>query len=169
VWNENSVYEAVMNQEKPSNVQSSRLIPHPLVTPPGTEIASSHELNSHEEGLRRSADQDFLRSLSQLEQTLLVESAPTEFSSPLPTPLSIGEASWTPAESPVESANVDVVPNPLQNAIRHLHVEESDIIMADIEQFIEDQGIPLDSPLANHIRTAAESMSMELKSPELDN
>jgi hypothetical protein len=164
VWNENSVDEAVMNQEKQSNVQSSRPIPQPLVTPPGRGITSSHDLNSQEESLRRSADQDFLRSLSQLEQTLLAESAPTEFSSPRPTvtPQPIGEEPWTPAES----ANVDVVPNPLQpnplqNAIRHLHVEESEIIMADIEQFIEDQGIPLDSPLANHIRTAAESMSTD--------
>jgi hypothetical protein len=157
VWNENSVYEAVMNQEKQSHVQSSRPIPQPLATPPGTGIASSHELHSHEEGLRRSADQDFLRSLSQLEQTLLAESAPTEFSSPLPvaSPLSIGEEPWT-------TTGAEDVPNPLQNAIRHLHVEESEMIMADIERFIEDQGIPLDSPLANHIRTAAESMSTEL-------
>ncbi len=147
-----------MNQEKQSNVQSSRPIPQPLATPPETGIARSHELNSQEESLRRSADQDFLRSLSQLEQTLLSESAPTEFSSPLPitSPLSIHEEPWT-----IAGAGEDV-PNPLQNAIRHLHVEESEIIMADIERFIEDQGIPLDSPLANHIRTAAEAISTEL-------
>jgi hypothetical protein len=141
-----------MNQEKQSNVQSSRPIPRP--------IALTHELNSQEESLRQSANQDFLRSLSQLEQTLLAESAPTEFSSPLPTQprptvaQPIGSNDWATAGS-------EDAPNPLQNAIRHLHVEESEMIMADIERFIEDQGIPLDSPLANHIRTAAESMGTE--------
>jgi hypothetical protein len=143
-----------MNQEKQSNVQSSRPSPPPLATPPGTGIALTHELNCHEESLRRSADQDFLRSLSQLEQTLLAESAPTEFSSPLPThplpttALPIGSDEWT-------MAGAEDARNPLQNAIRHLKVEESEIIVADIERFIEDQGIPLDSPLANHIRIAA--------------
>ncbi len=151
-----------MNQEKQSNVQSSRPSSHPLATPPAMGIALTHELNCQEESLRRSADQDFLRSLSQLEQTLLAESAPTEFSSPLPSQsFSLDAEPWTPA------ASEDVVPNPLQNAIRHLHVEESEILMADIEQFIEDQGIPLDSPLANHIRTAAESMSTDLASTDL--
>ena len=56
----------------------------------------------------------------------------------------------------------------LQTAINHLSIEECEVAeaVADIEHFMEEQGIPLDSPLANHIRiaAAAEAASAELES-----
>ncbi len=93
-----------------------------------------------------------MRSLCQLEQTLLADVAPTEFASPLPTPH-------------ISSPGLEDAPNSLQTAIRHLDVKldvkEFEVAVADIEQFMQDQGIPLDSPLANHIRTAAAESAVE--------
>jgi hypothetical protein len=141
-----------MNQEKQSNIQSSQSVGH-------QPVAHQPVISQQEESLRRSADQDFMRSLCQLEQTLLADVAPTEFASPLPTPHSC-------------SADLEDVPNPLQTAIRHLDVKldvkEFEVVVADIEQFMQDQGIPLDSPLANHIRTAAAAESAAESSADAD-
>ena len=123
-------------------------------------IASDH----HDDGSRQLANQDFLRSLSQLEQTLMTGEAtipeiamalvPSELS-PLIVPVLVCPIFDEPSTS-------------LQTAINHLSIEECEVAeaVADIEHFMEEQGIPLDSPLANHIRIAAasEAASAELES-----
>ena len=123
-------------------------------------IASDH----HDDGSRQLANQDFLRSLSQLEQTLMTDEAiipeiamalvPSE-PSPLIVPVLVSPVFDEPSTS-------------LQTAINHLSIEECEVAeaVADIEHFMEEQGIPLDSPLANHIRIAAasEAASAELES-----
>ncbi len=114
-------------------------------------IASDH----HDDGSRQLANQDFLRSLSQLEQTLMTGNAIPDEAIPematVPPELipTIGPILVSPVfDEPVTS---------LQTAINHLSIEECEVAeaVADIEHFMEEQGIPLDSPLANHIRTAA--------------
>ena len=110
-------------------------------------IASDH----HDDGSRQLANQDFLRSLSQLEQTLMTGEAIPEISTALPPEL-------IPTIVPVLVSPVfDEPSTSLQTAINHLSIEECEVAeaVADIEHFMEEQGIPLDSPLANHIRTAA--------------
>ena len=123
-------------------------------------IASDH----HDDGSRQLANQDFLRSLSQLEQTLMTGEAiipeiamalvPSELN-PLIVPVLVSPIFDEPSTS-------------LQTAINYLSIEECEVAeaVADIEHFMEKQGIPLDSPLANHIRTAAaaEAASDELES-----
>ena len=105
----------------------------------------------HDDSARRSANQDFLRSLSQLEQTLMNDEAIPEISTALPP-------EFIPTIAPVLVSPVfDEPSTSLQTAINHLSIDECEVAdaVADIEHFMEEQGIPLDSPLANHIRTAA--------------
>lgn len=125
-------------------------------------IASDH----HDDGSRQLANQDFLRSLSQLEQTLMTDEA-------MMTGEAIPEIATVPPELIPSIVPVLVSPvfdepsTSLQTAINHLSIEECEVAeaVADIEHFMEEQGIPLDSPLANHIRTAA---AAEAASDELD-
>ena len=119
-------------------------------------IASDH----HDDGSRQLANQDFLRSLSQLEQTLMTDEAIPEIATVPPELI--------PSIVPVLVSPVfDEPSTSLQTAINHLSIEECEVAeaVADIEHFMEEQGIPLDSPLANHIRTAA---AAEAASDELD-
>ena len=119
-------------------------------------IASDH----HDDGSRQLANQDFLRSLSQLEQTLMTDEAIPEIATVPPELI--------PSIIPVLVSPVfDEPSTSLQTAINHLSIEECEVAeaVADIEHFMEEQGIPLDSPLANHIRTAA---AAEAASDELD-
>ena len=125
--------------------------------------SSPIDSDHHDDGSRQLANQDFLRSLSQLEQTLMTGEAiipeiamalvPSELS-PLIVPVLVSPIFDEPSTS-------------LQTAINHLSIEECEVAeaVADIEHFMEEQGIPLDSPLANHIRTAA---AAEAASDELD-
>ena len=125
--------------------------------------SSPIDSDHHDDGSRQLANQDFLRSLSQLEQTLMTGEAiipeiamalvPSELS-PLIVPVLVSPIFDEPSTS-------------LQTAINHLSIEECEVAeaVADIEHFMEKQGIPLDSPLANHIRTAA---AAEAASDELD-
>ena len=126
--------------------------------------SSPIDIDHHDDGSRQLANQDFLRSLSQLEQTLMTGEAtipeiamalvPSELS-PLIVPVLVSPIFDEPSTS-------------LQTAINHLSIEECEVAeaVADIEHFMEEQGIPLDSPLANHIRiaAAAEAASAELES-----
>ena len=121
-------------------------------------IASDH----HDDGSRQLAKQDFLQSLSQLEQTLMTDEAIPEIATALVS------SELSPSIVPVLVSPVfDEPSTSLQTAINHLSIEECEVAkaVADIEHFMEEQGIPLDSPLANHIRTAA---AAEVASAELD-
>ena len=121
-------------------------------------IASDH----HDDGSRQLANQDFLQSLSQLEQTLMTDEAIPEIATALVS------SELSPSIAPVLVSPVfDEPSTSLQTAINHLSIEECEVAeaVADIEHFMEKQGIPLDSPLANHIRTAA---AAEAASDELD-
>ena len=117
--------------------------------------------DDHDDSARQSANQDFLRSLSQLGQTLMSDEAIPEIATALVPPELI------PDIAPVLVSHVfDEPSTSLQTAINHLSIEECEVAeaVADIEHFMEEQGIPLDSPLANHIRTAAaaEAASVDL-------
>ena len=106
----------------------------------------------HDDSSRQLANQDFLRSLSQLEQTLMTGEVIPEIAMALVPP------ELSPSIDPVLVSPVFEEPvTSLQTAINHLSIEECEVAeaVADIEHFMEEQGIPLDSPLANHIRTAA--------------
>ena len=123
-------------------------------------IASDH----HDDGSRQLANQDFLRSLSQLEQTLMTgEAIIPEIA------MALVLSELIPLIVPVLVSPIfDEPSTSLQTAINHLSIEECEVAeaVADIEHFMEEQGIPLDSPLANHIRiaAAAEAASAELES-----
>ena len=124
--------------------------------------SSPIDSDHHDDGSRQLANQDFLRSLSQLEQTLMTDEAIPEIATALVSPERI------PTIAPVLVSPVfDEPSTSLQTAINHLSIEECEVAeaVADIEHFMEEQGIPLDSPLANHIRTAA---AAEAASAELD-
>ena len=125
-------------------------------------IDSDHHSDHHDDSSRQLANQAFLRSLSQLEQTLMTCEAIPEIATVLvPSELS-------PAIAPVLISPVfDEPSTSLQTAINHLSIEECEVAeaVADIEHFMEEQGIPLDSPLANHIRIAA---AAEAASADLD-
>lgn len=114
--------------------------------------SSPIDSDHHDDSSREFANQDFLRSLSQLEQTLMTGEAIPEIATALVPP------ELNPAIAPMLVSHVfDEPVTSLQTAINHLSIEESEVAeaVADIEHFMEEQGIPLDSPLANHIRIAA--------------
>jgi|GEM_PF-1619639 len=126
--------------------------------------SSPIDSDHHDDGSRQLANQDFLRSLSQLEQTLMTgEAIIPEIA------MALVSSELSPLIVPVLVSPIfDEPSTSLQTAINHLSIEECEVAeaVADIEHFMEEQGIPLDSPLANHIRIAAasEAASAELES-----
>jgi hypothetical protein len=118
----------------------------------GERVMSQYSEFKSEDEARQSANQDFLRSLSQLEQTLMAEADLTELALPSLTPIALPDRpNLTEPSAPIS----DESPNTCQAVLNHLDIEEMSVALADVEHFMEEEGIPLDSPLASYIRNVA--------------
>lgn len=131
-----------MSQEQQPSVQARRPVPQPE----SKYSESKHSEFKSEDESRQSANQDFLRSLSQLEQTLMADADLTDIALPLPNPIGLSE---------LPAPMSDDAPNTCQAVLNHLDIEEISVAFADVEHFMEEEGIPLDSPLASYIRNVA--------------